>query len=226
MNFFIVSIFPEIFDSFLFTSLIKKAQEKWIINIEICNPRNFCFDKHKQVDDKVYWWWQGMLLKAQPIIDCVNSILTKIKDDFLIINLTPSKKIFNQKLAFEFSKKYKNIIIVCGRYEWIDYRFFEYFKQKYWDKIINLSIWQFVVMWWEIPAMILIEAISRLIPWVIKEKTSREEESYQPDFECKNIEFKQYTRPKIVEWLEVPEVLLSWNDAEIEKWKKENMDFI
>lgn len=222
MKIFFISIFPEIFDSFISTSLIKKANEKWILDFEIINPRDFCHDKHQQVDDIIYGWWDGMLMMAKPVINATNSAIEKIwSDNFQIIFASPSTKIWNQTHAHKYSK-YENLIFVCGRYEWIDYRFEQYFSAKYPDKFNKISMWKFVTLWWELPSMTMVESIVRLIPWVIKEENSRQDESYQISQNMENLEYPQYTRPQEVEWLKVPEVLLNWNHKEIEKRKRKN----
>ena len=217
MKIFFISIFPEIFDSFLDTSLIKKAKEKKILEFEIINPRDFCMDKHKQVDDEIYWWWAGMLMMAQPVIDAVNSAISKIWNwDFHIIFSSPSAQIWNQKYAYSFSKC-ENLIFVCGRYEWIDYRFEQYFSDKYPENFSKISMWKFITLWWELPSMTMVESVVRLVPGVIKEESSRQDESYQITKNMENLEYPQYTRPQIVEWYEVPQVLMNWNHKEIEK---------
>ncbi len=222
MKIHFISIFPEIFESFLNTSLISKAQEKNILQFHTHNPREFCTDKHKQIDDEIYWWWDGLLIKAQPIIDCVESIIKKLeKETFKIIFLSPSKKEFDQKTAHELTT-FENIIFVSWRYEWIDYRFEKYMNKKYWNKFEKISIGKFVCLWWEIPAMLMTESIVRLIPWVINEENSRVDESYRPEHWWENLEYPQYTRPQNVEWIEVPEILLSGNHAEIEKRRQQN----
>lgn len=223
MKIYYVSIFPEIFDSFLETSLIKKAQEKDILDFEIINPRDFCIDKHKQIDDEIYGWGTGMLMMAQPVIDSVNSIIKKLKskENFQIIFPNPSNIFRNQQSAHFFSKT-GNLIFVCARYEGIDHRFVQYFQDKYPNNFHQISIWKFVTLGWEMPAMTMTESVVRLIPGVIKEESSRQEESYSISQNMENIEHPQYTRPQEVEWYFVPEVLLNWNHKEIEKWKQEN----
>jgi tRNA (guanine37-N1)-methyltransferase len=231
MKIFFISIFPEIFDSFLDASLIKKAQEKWILEFETINPRDFCKDKHKKIDDEIYGWWAGMLMIAQPMIDAVNYIIQKIKKEnasssidegsFQIIFPTPSKDVRNQESAHSFSKT-ENLIFVCGRYEWVDHRFVQYFQDKYPKNFHQISIGKFITLGGEIPTMTIVESIVRLVPWVIKEELSWQEESYSPSQNMENIEYPQYTRPQEVRWYSVPEVLLSWNHKEIEEWKKNN----
>ncbi len=221
MKFFIISIFPEIFDSFVKTSLIKRAVERDVFQINFVNPRDFCYDKHRQVDDEIYWWGKWMLLKAQPVIQAVENIIEWIEWSFKIIYLSPAKKIFNQKMATEFSQ-IENIILVCWRYEWIDFRFEEYCSDKYKSRFQKVSLWRFVIMWWEVAAEIIIEAVSRLVPGVIKEEESHQIESYSLQKNMKNIEFPQYTRPEEVYGYKVPEVLLNWNHKEIQKRRDNN----
>lgn len=228
MNIYIVSIFPEIFNSFVSTSLIKKAQEKKILKFNFVNPRDFCKDKHKQVDDTIYWWWAGMLLKAKPMIDAVEKIINKLPiktSKFQIIFPSPSTEIFTQKTSHKLSK-IQNLIFVCWRYEGIDYRFEQYMKKKYKTKFQKISLWSFITLWWELPTMTMIESITRLIPWVIKESESRENESYSIDQNMQNLEHPQYTRPEEVLKMKVPEILLSWHSKKINERKDKNSDLI
>ena len=220
----IITIFPELFDSFFSTSLLAKAQEKWILKVDFCNPRKFCKDKHQQIDDEIYWWWVWMLIKAQPIIDAVESIIknNNLKNsDFKIIFPSPAKEVFNQKLSYTFSKQ-EHLIFVCWRYEWIDYRRELYMQKHYPKQFEKISLWQFILLWWEVATMTMIESISRLIPWVIKESESRQHESYNLKNNMQNLEEPNYTRPEIVEWFSVPEILLTWNSEEIEMRRKES----
>ena len=221
MKIFFISIFPEIFSSFLEVSLIKKAIDKKILEFEVVNPRQFCHDKHQKIDDEIYWWWAGMLMMAKPIIDSVESVISKVKWDFQIIFPSPSTKIWNQKDS-HFYSKCENIIFVCGRYEWIDYRFEQYFQQKYPKNFTKISLWKFVTLGWELPTMTMVESIVRLIPWVIQDEISWQDESYQISQDMENLEYPQYTRPQEVEWFQVPDVLLNWNHKEICKWREEN----
>lgn len=221
-----ISIFPEIFDSFLASSLIAKAQEKWLLSFEKMNPRDFCYDKHRQVDDEIYWWWAGLLIKAQPLIDAVEDTikrnkLTKRCKRRKVIFLAPSDEIFNQEMAHSFAK-FKHIIFVSARYEWADFRFEQYMIDKYPKRFAKVSIGKFITLWGEIPAMTMTEAITRLIPKVIKEEDSWKYESYSIEDNMNNLEYPQYTRPEIVEWYKVPEILLSGHAKKIQEWKEEN----
>lgn len=230
MHITFVTIFPEIYTSFVETSLIKKAQEKHIVSFDTVDPRAFCDDKHKQIDDEIYGWWAGMLMKAKPVIDAVESIITNYELQITskkrkVIFLSPSKEIFNQQLAYEYSKL-DHIIFVSGRYEWIDYRFEEYMQKTYQDNFVKLSVGQFVTLWWELPSMVVTEAITRLIPWVIKEEASHMIESYDPMQSMNNLEYPQYTRPEELLWMKVPDVLLSGHHKEIEKRRDTNQLWI
>ena len=239
MHIHIISIFPEIFDNFINTSLIKKAREKKILSFDFVNPRIFCPGKHQQVDDTIYGGGAGLLMKAQPAIEAVESVIKSIttnvkrqtwnvkrkmwnvqRETFNVILLSPSKDFFTQKQAHTLSNS-EHVIFVCTRYEGIDYRFEQYMKKKYGKQFHKVSIGQYITLGGEIPAMVMIEAITRLIPGVIKEEMSRQEESYSVKDDMKNIEYPQYTHPDDVLGMKVPKILLSGHHANIEKWKKE-----
>ena len=228
MQIHIVSLFPEIFESFLNASLIAKAQEKWILQFVLHNPREFCEDKHQQIDDQIYGWGDWMLIKAKPIVDCVEDIIEKnnlLDKDFTILFPAPSEEIFNQKIAYWLSKK-EHVIIICWRYEGIDYRCEAYLKKKYSENFRKISLGEFIVLWWETPSMVMIESIVRLIPWVIKEKGSWIDESYSLKENMKNLEAPNYTRPLEVFWMKVPEELLSWSDESVNQWRKNNAKIV
>lgn len=223
MNIYLVSIFPDIFTSFLETSLIKKWIDKKIFKIKTLDPRSLVKTKWQYIDDEIYGGGAGMLMKAKPAIDSVEKIMKSIKNksDSKIIFVSPSEKIFTQEVAHELSN-IKNLIFVCWRYEWIDYRFEQYMTKKYKKQFEKISLGQFVTLWWEAPAMTMVEAIVRLVPWVIKEESSRQDESYSLEYDMKNIEYPQYTRPEEVLWLKVPEILLGGHHAKIKEWRKKN----
>lgn len=226
MQITIITLFSELFDSFLSTSLLAKAREKGVLQFNFVNPRDFCGDDFQHVDDTVYGWWAGMLIKAKPVIDAVQSVISQIQktaknQKFHIIFPSPAEIIFDQKLAYWLSK-IDHLIFVCGRYEGIDYRFEEYISSQYGSAFSKVSLWKFVLLGWEVASMTMIEAIWRLIPGVIKESESRQDESYNLKTGMTNLEFPHYTRPESVYGLHVPEVLLSWNQIEIENWRQNN----
>lgn len=223
MNIAIITIFPEIFDSFLSNSLIQKARENETINITCVNPRDFCTDKHKQVDDEIYGWGVGMLLKAKPIIDAIKYITNKNnweKKNTHIIFPSPSKQIFTQQQAHTYANK-KHLIFICGRYEGIDHRVEERLEKNYAQQRKKISLGQLITLWGEAPTMVMIEAVSRLIPWVINKSESREDESYNIMHNMENLEPPQYTRPQSFDGMEVPKVLLSWDHKKIQEWKQQ-----
>jgi len=221
IHFDILTIFPHLFDCFLEESLIKKAQEKKLIKIKVHNLRDFASDRHKTVDDKAYGGGRGMVMMIEPIYKAIEKTRLKNKKCKVIL-FTPRGKKFNQKMAFEFSSL-EQIIFVCGRYEGIDERVFKFLAD------LNLSIGNYVLMGGEIPAMVVIEAVARLIPGVVgKSKVLRRER-------IKNkgafIEYPQYTRPEVFvtkegKKLKVPKVLLSGNHKKIEEWRRKHQKVI
>lgn len=240
MNIYLVSIFPSIFDSFLETSLIKKAIDKKLIKIDVLDPRSFVPGKGQYVDDEIYGGGAGMLMKAKPVIDAVEDIVKRIMvngkrkksvtrstlpvspKSFRIIYLSPSKEIFTQKKAHSLSEV-QHIIFVCGRYEGIDHRFVEYMEDKYPKNFETLSLGKFITLGGEAPAMTVIESIVRLVPGVIKDAKSRQDESYSLQYDMKNIEYPQYTRPEEVFGYKVPEILLGGHHKNIEERRKKKI---
>jgi tRNA (guanine37-N1)-methyltransferase len=230
-----ISIFPDIYTSFLATSLIQKAQTKWIIYFDIIDPREFCDDAQHQIDDEIYGGGAGMLMKAQPMIDAVRmaiqqhvfawaSLDTNPQTEltWTVLMMAPSQTIFNQRLAYDLAT-YDVVIIVNGRYEGIDHRFEQYMWKHYPEHFQKISMGAYITLWGEAPSMAMTEAIVRLIPGVIKEEASHRIESYDPEHGMHNIEYPQYTRPEIVEGMWIPPVLLSGHHANIQAWRDENM---
>lgn len=214
-----ISIFPELFDSFRSTTLISKAVKNKKLKFETINPRHFCDDKHRIVDDEIYGWGHGLLMKAPPIIAAIKHWITKHKlqnwkKKFHIIIPHPSTIVFNQHHAHDRSE-YSHLLFICGRYEGIDERLSLWLEKNYLNHYTKISLWQFVTLWGELPAMTMTESIVRLIPWVINTEMSWIDESYSIDKNLQNIEYPQYTRPEIVEDMKVPEVLLSGNHKKI-----------
>ena len=220
MTFDIITIFPHIFDSFLKESLIKKAQEKGLIKIKIHNLRDFTKGRHKTVDDRPYGGGLGMVLMVEPIFKAVQEIKRKAKSEkrkIKVILFTPRGKQFNQKIAYNFSKL-DRIIMICGRYEGVDERVAKNIVD------MELSIGPYDLMGGELPAMITMESIARLIPGVLgKKELLSERITKEKGF----IEYPQYTRPEIFEFgkgkkWQVPNVLISGNHKKIGDWRKKH----
>ncbi len=227
-----LSIFPELFDSFISTTLISRAVKNKKLKFETLNPRHFCDDKHRIVDDEIYGWWHGLLMKAPPIIAWVQHWITKNKltskknnKKRAIILPHPSITVFNQSHAHTWSE-YSHLLFICGRYEWIDERVWLWLQREYSDHCYKVSLGQFVTLGGELPAMTMTESIVRLIPGVINTEMSWVDESYSREHNLQNIEYAQYTRPEIVEDMVVPEVLLSGHHKNIQQWKTENSKIV
>lgn len=224
MRYHIITIFPEIFESFVTTSLLAKAREKQLLEFFFINPRDFCEDKQRQVDDQIYGWWAGLLMKAPPIIAALQAIVSGLKKNAQVAFLFPSPSLtyFDQSIAHTLTDTYTDIVFLCGRYEGIDHRVELWCQQQFGQHFYKVSLGKFVTLGGEVPVMVMIEAISRLLPWVIKEESSRQDESYRPELGGENIEYPQYTRPEVVEGMGVPEVLLSGHHAQIDTWRRQN----
>lgn len=210
MNYHILTLFPEMVLNGLNTSIIGKATEKGLINIEATNIRDFANNKHNHVDDYPYGGGAGMVMQPQPVYDAYKSVIDKIGGPARVIYLTPQGKVFNQSMAEEFARE-ENLIFLCGHYEGIDERVL--------NKIVtdNVSIGNYVLTGGELAAMVMIDAISRKVPNVLNNDESSEIETFYDNL----LEYPQYTRPEYFEGERVPEVLLSGHHGNIEKWRRE-----
>ncbi|CEK31514.1 transfer RNA (guanine-N(1)-)-methyltransferase (M1G-methyltransferase) (tRNA [GM37] methyltransferase) [[Clostridium] sordellii] len=204
-----MTLFPEIFNSYMSESIMKRAVEKAIIEVNIYNIRDFSTNKHKKVDDYPFGGGAGMVMTPQPIYDTYKYIVDKFNiEEPRVIYLTPKGKVHNQEIATDMSS-YEDIILLCGHYEGIDQRII--------DSIVTdeISIGDYVLTGGELPALILIDSISRLIPGVLNQNESFEEESFKDNL----LEYPHYTRPREFMGMEVPEVLLSGNHKKIDEWR-------
>jgi tRNA (guanine37-N1)-methyltransferase len=241
-HFNIITIFPHIFESYFGESIIKRALDKKIIDINVVNLRDFTNDKHNTVDDTPFGGGAGMVLKVEPIYRAVQNVLDvenveinncDKRSDLTTITPRTTRTIlfsakgkrYTQSDAVRLSK-YDNLIFICGRYEGVDERVAQNIADE------EISIGDYVLTGGEIPAMILVDSISRLIPEVLGNEESLKEESHNmisdTEYQMSNtsLEYPQYTRPEIFsakggDW-KVPEILLSGNHGEIDKWRKEN----
>jgi len=201
----IITIFPDFFETFINTSIIKRAIEDKHVEINTHQLRDFSHQKHNKIDDTPYGGGVGMLMQFPPFYDAIKKLK---KENSKVILLSPQGKLFNQEIATSFSKS-NHLILLCGHYEGIDARIEELID-------VELSIGDYVLTGGEIPAMIIADAVIRLIPGVIHED-STEEDSLQSGW----IKYPQYTKPEQYEGYRVPEVLLSGHHKNIETWRKE-----
>lgn len=210
MNFHILTLFPEMVLNGLNTSIIGRAVEKGIIDIKATNIRDFAQNKHNHVDDYPYGGGAGMVMQPEPVYKAYQSACDTMQGDIRVIYLTPQGRVFNQKMAEEFAKE-DNLIFLCGHYEGIDERVL--------DKIVTdyVSIGDYVLTGGELPAMVMIDAISRKVPGVLNNEESSEIETFYDNL----LEYPQYTRPEYFEGERVPEVLLSGHHGNIDKWRRE-----
>jgi tRNA (guanine37-N1)-methyltransferase len=232
MRFDIITIFPEAF-SYLNESILKRAQQKGLIKIRIHNLRDFTADKHKKVDDKPYGGGPGMVIKIEPLIKAVTSILrhpmsqtlieisghrmsknSKFKKTKIVL-FSPAGKQFDNKIAVNLARNYEHLILICGHYEGIDARLKSVLKNLK-LKTLELSIGSYVLTGGELPAMVLIDVVSRHLPGVLGKKESLEEKRL-------GIGIPVYTRPEVFVWKKkeyrVPQVLVSGNHKEIARWR-------
>ena len=205
MKFDVLTLFPEMFEP-LKQSIIKRASEKKLIDINLVNIRDFSEDKHNKVDDTPYGGGAGMLMKADVVDRAYNSVKS---ENAKVIYLTPQGKTLNQKIVKDLSKQ-EHLILLCGHYEGID--------QRVLDKIVDeeISIGDYVLTGGELPAMVLIDSVSRYVDGVLSDE-STDEESFSNGL----LEYPQYTRPEIFDNVKVPDVLISGHHENIRKWRRE-----
>jgi tRNA (guanine37-N1)-methyltransferase len=208
IRFDILSVFPEMFSSPLQTSLLKKAQEKGLIDVRLWDIRHYAEDKHRMTDDAPYGGGGGMVMKVEPI-DRALAAVAPAPGETLVILLTPQGETFNQQMAEQLSR-YERLVLVCGHYEGVDERVREYLVEK------EVSIGDYILTGGELSALVLVDTVSRLIPGVLGNSESAACDSFSMGL----LEYPHYTRPGSYRGWDVPEVLLSGNHAEIELWRR------
>lgn len=207
----VMTLFPEVCEKYFSSSIIGRARNKGILDIKCHQIRDFAYDKHKRVDDTPYGGGKGMVMLPDPIFKCFENICALRGTRPHLIYMSPKGKVFNQNIAKEL-KTYSNIAILCGHYEGVDERILEEIVDEY------ISIGDYVLTGGEIPAMAVIDSVSRMIPGVLSEDICFEEESHYSGM----LEYPQYTKPYEWHGKKVPEVLISGHHAKIEEWKKKN----
>lgn len=210
MNFHVLTLFPQMILDGMKTSIIGRAIDKGRLSVDAVNIRDFSTDKHMKVDDYTYGGGAGMLMQAAPVCAAYRCVANRIEGKARVIYLTPQGQIFNQKMACEFAQE-KEIIFLCGHYEGIDERALELIVTDY------VSIGDYVLTGGELPAMVLMDAIARLVPGVLNNEDSAQFESFHDNL----LEYPQYTRPEVFEGMRVPEILLSGDHAKVDRWRLE-----
>jgi tRNA (guanine37-N1)-methyltransferase len=217
MQFDLLSLFPESFASYLDVSILKRAREDGKIKVETWNIRDFTHDKHHTADDTPYGGGAGMVMKPEPIFECVEAALTEDggvpRERTRVILFSAKGKAFTQADARRFAAEYDRLVLICGRYEGVDERVAEHLVDE------ELSVGEYVLTGGELPAMIVTDAVARLIPGVLGNAESVVTESHSEEgvLEC-----PQYTKPEEYRGYRVPDVLLSGHHAEIDRWRKEH----
>ena len=215
MKIHIITIFPESFKSYFDSSIMWKAKNNNLFNIELYKLNDFSDKKFKHVDDKVYGM-HGQVISPEPLSKAIDYIFEKVWKNLKILFMSPSWDLLNQKKVEKYYEELDEFIIVCGHYEWIDERIIELYN------IEKISIWEYVISSWELATSVFIDSLIRHIPWVLWNKQSLEEDSFSKKF-GRQKEYPVYTRPEEFMWKKVPEILLSWNHKEIENWKQKNL---
>ena len=212
MRFDVLTLFPEAFSSFLTTSIIGRAVREGRIEVNLFDIRGFGFGRHRQVDDVPYGGGAGMVMMVEPLFAAIEHVKSLVDDGAPVVFLTPHGERFRQEIAEGFAGAGGRVILLCGHYEGVD--------QRVRDALVDreISLGDFVVTGGELPAQILIDAVGRLCPGVLGKEASHEEESFSAKLDRK-LEYPHYTRPAVFRGLAVPDVLLSGNHGEIERWR-------
>lgn len=210
MNYHILTLFPDMVMNGLNTSIIGRAKEKGLISIEAVNIRDYTKEKHGHVDDTPYGGGAGMVMQAAPVCDAYEALCQKLGKRPKVLYMNPQGRVFNQHIAEELAQE-EELVFLCGHYEGIDERALELIVTD------HLSVGDYVLTGGELPAMIMIDCISRLVPGVLNNDVSAEIESFHDNL----LEYPQYTRPEIYEGMRVPEVLLSGHHKNIETWRRQ-----
>lgn len=210
MKYYVMTLFPEMFEQVMGSSIMGKAIDQGLIELEIFNIRDFTLDKHNKVDDYPYGGGAGMVMEAEPIYRCYEEICSRVGKRPAVVYMTPQGEVFSQRKAESLSTK-EEVVFLCGHYEGVDERVLEEIVTDY------LSIGDYVLTGGELPAMVMMDAIARLVPGVLNNEESAETESFSDGL----LEHPQYTRPAEILGRKVPDVLLSGHHENIAKWRQE-----
>jgi tRNA (guanine37-N1)-methyltransferase len=206
----ILSLFPEFIRAFFSQSMIKRALQAGLIDMDVTNPRDFTHDKHHQVDDSIYGGGAGMLMKCGPLFEAVESVLPEKNSRSRVILMSPSGTTFSQNKAKDLYKNYDHLVLLCGHYEGVDYRVEEGLADE------SISLGDYVVTGGELAAMIVADAVARMVPGVLGDAGSAVSDSFYEPL----LEYPQYTKPADYRGMEVPQILLSGHHENIARWRR------
>lgn len=209
MHFEVLTLFPDMLRPVFDASIIGRAAQAGLISVTCTDIRSYTKDKHRRVDDTPYGGGYGMVMQCQPVIDCIRDVKSRTEGSVRVVYMSPQGRLFNNEVAKEYAA-YDNLILLCGHYEGIDERIIELEVDE------ELSVGNYVLTGGELPAAIVVDAVSRRLEGVLPAAECSEDESLEGGL----LEYPQYTRPREFEGLAVPEVLLNGNHAEIEKWRR------
>jgi len=213
MRYYVMTLFPEMIEQAMSTSIIGRAREEGLIELQVLNIRDFTLDKHNRVDDYPYGGGAGMVMEAEPVYRCFEHICSEAGRRPRVVYLTPQGGVFTQSMAKDFSGE-NEIVFLCGHYEGVDERVLEEIVTDY------ISIGDYVLTGGELPALVMMDAIARLVPGVLHNEDSAETESFSDGL----LEYPQYTRPVEILGREVPEVLMSGHHERIRQWRQERSE--
>lgn len=208
MKFVILSVVPEMFQGFLSTSIVKRAMEKGCVEVEVLNIRDFSTNRHKKTDDYPFGGGPGMVMTPQPIADAIKEAKSRVKNG-RVIYFTPKGETYQQQICSQLADEERDLILLCGHYEGVDQRILDLYVD------MEISMGDYVLTGGEIPAMVLVDSVSRLLKGVLGNEESTDDESFSTPL----LEYPQYTRPREFEGISVPDVLLSGNHSEIDAWR-------
>jgi tRNA (guanine37-N1)-methyltransferase len=214
IRFDVLTLFPAMFESYLGQSLLADAIAAGLVQVNTWNIRDWTLDKHNRVDDRPFGGGPGMVLMAQPVVDCVEAVQAKAEPPGKLVMLTPAGERLTQRTVEQLASE-PRLLLLCGRYEGFDDRIRQLLNP------VEISVGDFVCNGGEVPAMVIIDAVIRLIPGVLGDEASAADESHS---EPGRLEYPQYTRPRNYRGLEVPEILLSGNHAAVAKWRHEQSE--
>jgi tRNA (guanine37-N1)-methyltransferase len=208
----VLTLFPEMFSGYVGQSLVKRAIDAGIVDIQIHNIRDWAQGKHKQVDDRPFGGGPGMVLRPEPVVECVEAVQGQVGAAGHLVLLSPQGRRLDQRIAAELAGR-KRLVLICGRYEGVDQRVIDLLRPD------ELSIGDYILGGGEVAALVVIDAVARLVPGVLGDDDSNRQDSFSG--EPPLLEFPQYTRPREYRGLAVPEVLMTGNHPEIARWRDE-----